>query len=238
MLRILLESNARRVWFGEGAFVSIATHAALIALAVTATTDNSVETRDRPESERVIFMIPPNRSVAPPPQELLLSYHVPGLGGGNDGFLDGIVDKKATTEGPVAGRGRDEGKSEKVEVEQPPVSFSDTVVTAIEADSAVTRYPESAAPAYPPALLEQKIEGSAYVQFIVDTTGLVDTSTFKVLVTNHPDFAVAVREALPFMRFHPAVLRSQKVRQLVEQPFMFKIVPPAPPVPAEIKPSS
>jgi TonB family protein len=93
----------------------------------------------------------------------------------------------------------------------------------------VTRFTESAAPAYPAKLLELKIEGGAYVQFIVDTTGLADTTTFHVISSTHPEFAQSVREALPGMRFHPAILRSRKVRQLVEQPFMFKIVTPPKP---------
>ena len=237
MLRILFESNARRVWFGEGALVSVATHAALIALAVLATTDNSVETRETTD-EKVFFLIPPSRSIAPPPQEEVVSWRIPGIGGGNDGFLDAVLDKKAPTEGAIIGKGPDEGRSEKVEIQQQEIAFSDTVITEIEADTAVTRYPESAGPVYPASLIEKKIEGTTYVQFIVDTTGLADVSTFKVLASTHPDFATAVREALPFMRFHPAVLRGHKVRQLVEQPFSFKIVAPTPPAKGEGKPSS
>jgi len=61
---------------------------------------------------------------------------------------------------------------------------------------------------------------------VVDTTGLVDTTSFHVISSTHPEFAQSVREALPGMRFSPAILRSKKVRQLVEQPFMFKIVAP------------
>jgi hypothetical protein len=48
-----------------------------------------------------------------------------------------------------------------------------------------------------------------------------------VISATHPEFAQSVRDALPGMRFHPAILRSKKVPQLVEQPFMFKIIPPA-----------
>jgi len=79
-----------------------------------------------------------------------------------------------------------------------------------------------------PKLLELKIEGGAYVQFVVDTLGMVDTTSFRVISTTHEEFAQSVRDALPGMRFHPAILRSKKVAQLVEQPFMFKIVMPAP----------
>ena len=87
-------------------------------------------------------------------------------------------------------------------------------------------------PLYPAKLLELKIEGGAYVQFVVDTLGLADTLSFRVISTTHPEFAQSVRDALPGMRFHPAILRSKKVPQLVEQPFMFKIIAPATTKPA------
>jgi TonB family protein len=108
-----------------------------------------------------------------------------------------------------------------------PNAVFDTIATAVDVDSMVTRFADSAAPMYPPKLLEMKIEGGAYVQFVVDTLGMADTLSFRVISATHPEFAQSVRDALPGMRFHPAILRSKRVPQLVEQPFMFKIVPPA-----------
>jgi hypothetical protein len=60
-------------------------------------------------------------------------------------------------------------------------------------------------------------------QYVVDTTGFADTSSFRVIKSTHPEFIVAVREALPYMRFRPAKIGQLKVRQLVEQQFSFKI---------------
>ena len=146
---------------------------------------------------------------------------------GSGGFEEKIVDKSATREAPVLGLGTKEGKPEEVAEAEVPNAVFDTVATAVDVDSMVTRFTDSAAPLYPSKLLELKIEGGAYVQFVVDTTGMVDTLSFRVISSTHPEFAESVREALPGMRFHPAILRSKKVRQLVEQPFMFKIVAPA-----------
>jgi hypothetical protein len=64
------------------------------------------------------------------------------------------------------------------------------------------------------------------VQFVVDTLGRVETVSFAVLETTHAEFAQAVRAVLPEMRFTPAIVSSHKVRQLVQQPFLFKILPP------------
>jgi len=102
----------------------------------------------------------------------------------------------------------------------------ETALTEIEVDSMVQRDPTSASPVYPPEMLERKISGSTFVNYVVDTTGRVDTNTIRVIRTTHEAFAEAVREALAKMRFRPAVQGSRKVRQWVEQSFAFKIVAP------------
>jgi TonB family protein len=96
----------------------------------------------------------------------------------------------------------------------------------LEVDSAVVFDPTSAAPEYPPHLQAKGIEGYAQVRYVVDTSGLVDTMTYRVLNTSNSDFAVAVRRALPNMHFRPAMQSGFKVRQLVEQNFRFRLAPP------------
>ncbi len=99
----------------------------------------------------------------------------------------------------------------------------DEVMTVLEVDSAATRVEDGAAPPYPPAMLARKIEGSVAVQYIVDTTGRADTSSFRVLEATHEDFAESVRRTLPQMRFRAAKMNETKVRQLVQQLFSFRI---------------
>jgi protein TonB len=48
-------------------------------------------------------------------------------------------------------------------------------------------------------------------------------NTYKVLKTTHELFASAVRNALPNMKFLPAEVGGRKVKQLVQQPFVFAI---------------
>jgi protein TonB len=101
------------------------------------------------------------------------------------------------------------------------------------------RSANSAAPAYPLTLLTARITGSVSAQYVVDTTGFADTSSFTVLKATHPGFVAAVREALPYMRFQPAKIGPMKVRQLVEQQFSFHIADTATvaaPAPAKRKP--
>jgi TonB family protein len=101
----------------------------------------------------------------------------------------------------------------------------DNALSEIEVDSTVLRDPMSAAPTYPRSLLDRGIEGSAAVRFVVDTDGVVDTLTYRVLHATDFGFADAVRLALPGMRFRPAIRAGIKVRQLVEQTFSFHIAP-------------
>jgi TonB family protein len=106
----------------------------------------------------------------------------------------------------------------------PPIALGDSIKTELEVDSAVIRYEDGVAPTYPPVLLRRRMEGSVLVQYVVDTLGHADTSTFRVLSATHPDFARAVKAALPDMRFRPAIMASRLVPQLVQQPFAFRIV--------------
>jgi TonB family protein len=76
---------------------------------------------------------------------------------------------------------------------------------------------------YPDTMRSRGVMGCVLAQWVVDTTGRADTTTFRILKASHTEFAQAVRDALPAMRFTPAELHGQKVRQLVQQPFDFSI---------------
>ena len=116
------------------------------------------------------------------------------------------------------------------------VPNGDSVFTILEVDTAVVRSQMSAAPAYPLALLDKKIEGMVLARYVVDTTGFADTTSFEVIRSTHPGFVDAVKEALPYMRFQPAKIGGMKVRQLVEQQFSFRITDTTTVAPAKRKP--
>ena len=144
----------------------------------------------------------------------------------------------ATDGGVVKGHSDQTGAADPLPAKgaMPPIDPSDIVAPAtilpgdnalseLEVDSTVLRDPMSDAPEYPKSLLDRGIEGSAAVRFVVDTDGVVDTISYRVLRATHADFAVAVRMSLKGMRFRPAIRAGSKVRQLVEQTFSFRIVP-------------
>jgi alpha-tubulin suppressor-like RCC1 family protein len=81
--------------------------------------------------------------------------------------------------------------------------------------------PGTAPPVFPRALAAAGVSGEVLAQFVVDTMGVADPATFKVLKSTRQEFTDAVIAALPAMRFIPAELAGHKVLQLVQQPFSF-----------------
>jgi TonB family protein len=81
----------------------------------------------------------------------------------------------------------------------------------------------SAMPRYPDDLRERNVEGEVLAQFVVDTAGAALMGTFKVLRATDPGFIAAVRTAVARMRFTPAEVKGQKVKQMVQQPFTFSL---------------
>jgi TonB family protein len=102
-----------------------------------------------------------------------------------------------------------------VNVDQPYFEF--------QVEKQVRVVPGSPQPQYPATMKKAKISGEVLAQFVVNADGRADLSTFKVLKSDHQEFADAVREILPDMRFIPAEIGGQKVKQMVQQPFTFAV---------------
>jgi protein TonB len=92
-----------------------------------------------------------------------------------------------------------------------------------QVEKPVAPVPGTGNPRYPDILRSSSIEGEVLAQFVVDTTGRVEVSSFKVIRTSHELFSASVRQALPNMRFLPAEVGGRKVKQLVQQPFVFAL---------------
>ncbi|HEV8235234.1 MAG TPA: M56 family metallopeptidase [Gemmatimonadaceae bacterium] len=83
--------------------------------------------------------------------------------------------------------------------------------------------PGTPGPQYPDQLKASKTEGGVFVQFVVDTSGIADMRTLKVLKSSDELFTTSVRNAIPTMRFSPAEVGGRKVKQLVQMPFQFSL---------------
>ena len=226
----LLETYAHaadRRTAAEGYFISFVAHAIIVGGAWVGTR-HAMDQRPPADSfTPVQYLIPKDQLGSSRPQreqvQWISASTTPGAG-----FI------------PEAARPKDEerleivvprGEEQQIEKgtpptqpEQAPIPLGDSIMTEIQVDSAVVRYEDSAAPPYPESLLKKRIEGSVIVQYVVDTTGRADTATFRIVWATHTDFATSVKRTLPLMRFHPAIMNNHRVAQLVQQPFVFKIL--------------
>ncbi len=200
--------------------VSIAVHTVLIAAAVYATSGAQVEEVPVPSNSIARFLAPPNRAGGQREQREMVRYvalAVPDIIGRGGGLGErGGVDVAQPSR--VAA-----GFDQRDAAAMPSLPGVDSVYSIVEVDSAATRYEWSAAPAFPPSMLEKRQGGYVKAQFVVDENGYADTTSLDVLEATHSEFAKAVRDALPFMRFSPAKIGRVAVRQLVQQEFTFRI---------------
>jgi TonB family protein len=229
-MHLLLESHENRIT-PFGMFVSVVIHAALVALIIVAYRQGPRESGLM--DQFVTYLVPPdkpaNRSAVEQQgwsgQQANQAPDPNGARGGGASLSTGPVV-------PDSGKGH-EASGLSIDL---PKLLGDSILMEIDVDSAVKRYEWSAAPDYPLEMLHQQIQGSAFVLYVVDTSGVADTTSFQVLSATHNEFAEAVRQALPRMRFRPALLAGHKVRQLVQQNFTFRIERPDSVLPPRDKP--
>jgi TonB family protein len=208
------------MWIAAPTFWSAAAHLAfvgsLVAAAPAATSDASgVGGKD------VVFFLPLLPKA--PPATGVADLQWIGAGQG-DGPGANVAESNEGYGKPV----RDGGGREMplaVADEGPPIDGS-PVFLASELDVEVQRDPSSAGPRYPETLRLSNTQGSVVAEWIVDTSGVADTSSLRIVSSTHPLFTDAVRTCLAGMRFQPAELSGQRVRQLVRQEFRFQLEPP------------
>jgi TonB family protein len=225
MRPILLESDRNFFKTAECAFVSILAHAGLVWFAVGVTEGGRQIPTDEREA-RVFFLLPPDRVDVRSRQTEIIQWGKVGqdlqdgmhLVNPSEGWLS-----RAPAHG-VRNRGDRSGARAQVPFGPPPVFIPDTAFSVLEVDE-IVRYEGSAAPIYPPDLIAIGAEGMVQAIYVVDTTGMVDTTTIQVVRSDDPRFTESVRNALAQMRFRPATRAGKRVRQLVEQQFRFRITP-------------
>jgi TonB family protein len=115
------------------------------------------------------------------------------------------------------------GKSASLQAGRPTLSGPGTVYKDYQVEQAASFAPGSAPPQYPSLLKQAGVQGEVIASFVVDTTGVADVSTFKVIKSSHQLFTNAVIAAVGSMRFVPALVGGLKVKQLVMLPFEFQI---------------
>lgn len=219
--------RAGRIPFGPSALTSVLLHAVLVAGFVydRAQRDEMAANTWDEVAEGLVYIAPPD--VASAASQINVTFE---SGGGAEGTADprdaeeGLGERvrgSGPGESAVASASGGEDAPEQIAV--PTQDPYENAFSSVEVETMAARDPSSAAPVYPPRLMQDGIEGYAAMRFVVDSLGAIDLSTVRVLETTHPEFAAAVKAAMPGMRFTPARLLDRPVRQLAEQLFAFRI---------------
>jgi protein TonB len=227
MLTNLLESRPKTQRSIGGSFVSLAMHAALIVLAIQATlhAGQPTEKRDTPVEYTEVKHdepVPPKAvihevQVAPPKgfQTLTAPVNIPDV-------LPAIdLSQKPTNELDWIGKGAPGGRANGVAGVAP---AENQIYLESQVEKPVMAVPGSPAPRYPDILKAAGVEGEVVVSFVVDTTGRADAASIQIVSATNELFGAAVRTAIPSMRFLPAATGGRKVKQKVQQPFVFTII--------------
>src|SRR5919206_3709059 len=233
----LIESRAAKQRRAGGVVFSAVLHAALITAAVYGTLQ-AKDAIEKPKAEKVEFVEmkkkdeppPPKEEPKPPPPDVVMKAPPP------KGFQvltapikipdvlpDIDLSKKVTNEEDFSGKGAAGGIAKGVVGGTPPPANADQAYFEFQVEKQVAPHAGNPAPRYPDMLRSANVEGEVLAQFVVDTTGRADMSTFKVLKSSHDLFTNAVRATLPNMRFYPAEIGGRKVKQLVQMPFQFTL---------------
>jgi periplasmic protein TonB len=236
MFNNLIESKAQKQKRAGGYLASAVIHSLLITAAIYGTLHAS-EALEKPKAEKVEFVTvkkdeppPPKETPKPPPPDVVMKAPPP------KGFQvltapikipdvlpDIDLSKKVTNEEDFSGKGVAGGVAKGVVGGTPtPVNENQTFFD-FQVEKQVAPYPGNASPRYPDMLRSANVEGEVLAQFVVDTTGRADMSTFKILKSTHDLFTSAVKSALPNMKFYAAEVGGRKVKQLVQMPFQFNL---------------
>src|SRR5689334_23852316 len=201
----LIESKAKKQKRAGGVMMSVVLHTIFIGGAIYGTLQ-AKEKLEKPKQEKVEFVEMKKKDEPPPPKEepkpmpkdvvaappppkgfqvLTAPIKVP------DVLPDIDLSKKVTDEADFSGKGVAGGTSKGVVGGTAPVN-TDQPYFEFQVEKQVTTAAGSPQPRYPDMLKSANVEGEVLAQFVVDTTGRADMSTFKVLKSSHELFTQSV----------------------------------------------
>ena len=213
-----------------GTFVSIAVHACVITLAVYATASaGEIVVRVPIDTVHIVYTSPPKdpgTSHAPvmraphekptlpatPLRRIVFSTTIPNeLPDVNTAAP--VIDAGTVFGAPTSGDGGAPGTGLSGDSGEP--------LFAAQVEKPATARNGNPSPKYPSLLESSRVEGVVLVQFVVDTLGVADMSTFKVLEASNDLFAESTRASLAKWRFYSAEVGGRKVKQIVQLPLRF-----------------
>jgi TonB family protein len=235
MLTTLIASRPARQTSANGTAASLALHVGVIATMLVATTQRDVFTppagstrivplvapsAPRPAAPQRPQTSPPRTSTAPTTAPTVPAVDVPPVSVPTDVPIGIPTDIAAAVDLPAGdgGLGAPTDAGDAV-----PVGSGDGVLGAESVDVPAALRSSSPLPRYPEILRHSRIEGGVRVRFVVDENGRAELGSLVVLESTHPAFVESVRAVLPRLRFTPARVGRERVRQVVEIPFGFVV---------------
>jgi len=223
---LIESSNKGSKSFGQSV-LSLIIHGAVIFAAIEATKGAAEEIKQRVIDTTLVFLKPPEPT-PPPPQDVVVSANPPPKGFQTVVPPDIIpkdippVDLSAKPFDPkdFSGKGVEGGISAGIEGGTGPVELGQVFLTS-QLDDPAQRI-SGPPPRYPPVMQSAGIAGSVDLQFIVDTTGHVESNSLKVLAKTHDAFVEPAKEAVLKGVYKPARYKGEPVRQQVQQRISFQ----------------
>ncbi len=208
--------------------VSFIVHGVLILAAVKATQGAAETLKEVLQDTTVVFLeVAKQAEPEPPPPDVVVSANPPPKG-----FQVVVAPDVIPTEIPpvninekfdpknFTGKGVEGGIATGIVGGTGPVILSGETFLEAQVDDPpqmIVQGPRR----YPPVLERAGIGGRVEAQFIVDTTGHAEPSSFKVLSSSNKAFEEPAREMILKSVFKPGKVRGTPVRVLVQQAVRF-----------------
>ena len=232
MFENLIESKQKSQKTMGQTVLSILLHGLLIFGAVKATQGVAETIKNRPVDTTMVFLKPPEPPKPPPeqpPPDVIVAANPPPKG-----FQTIVAPQEIPTEIPpvnlneraldprdFTGKGVEGGIAAGVVGGTGPVEIGQTFLEAQVDDPPLLIQPGPQV--FPPAMKTAGIPGKVTMQYIVDVTGHVEPSSFKVLATTHQAFVEPTKQMLLKSLFKPGKVKGTPVRVLVQQVINFTI---------------
>lgn len=235
MFSTLIASGATRTTEERGTVPSVLLHLGVIVAMIVATqaTDPSL---DAPRETRVVPLFAPSNPSAQPaapsrprpaPRTPTAAPQVPAIPTEAPAVPvevpTGIPTSAAAT--PMSGEGTVDPNALPSTNAGTPIGspIGNGVLDADGVDVPARLLPNSPLPRYPDFLRQSRLEGGVRVRFIVNENGRAELASLVILESTHPAFVESVRAVLGRLRFTPARVGRERVRQMVEIPFGFEL---------------
>ena len=232
MFDTLIESKPKRERSVGQTVFSLVIHGLLIAGAVKVTAGAAERVDEMLNDTTSFVLIPPEATPPPPeppPEDVVVSANPPPKG-----FQTIVAPAEIPTEIPpvnlseraldprdFTGKGVEGGIAAGVVGGTGPVEIGQTFLEAQDDDppQMIQQGPQI----FPPSMTSAGIPGRVTMQYIVDVTGHVEPSSFKVLSTTHQAFVEPTKQMLLKSVFKPGKVKGTPVRVLVQQVINFTI---------------